>query len=166
MRPCFGHFLGRVARPCAVLLSRSELGPGPTSPQPTQQPAELSDWRWVKSGDGYCADANGVMDKYGEASGNMISWTRNGGGEDDSLAICQGRCQQSSGCRSIVRDSSDGECILYSVAYVSTTGPAGANSWECWHLSEVAEPPWSIAEWAVALRFDHLRATVLVLLPG
>ena len=28
----------------------------------------------------------------------------------------------------------------------------------------VAEAPWSVAEWAVALRFDNLRATVLVLL--
>ena len=28
----------------------------------------------------------------------------------------------------------------------------------------VAEAPWSVAEWAVALRFDHPRATVLVLL--
>ena len=31
---------------------------------------------------------------------------------------------------------------------------------------EVAEAPWSGAEWAVALRFDNLRATVLVLLLG
>ena len=32
---------------------------------------------------------------------------------------------------------------------------------------EVAESqPWSVAEWAVALRFDNLRATVLVLLLG
>ena len=29
--------------------------------------------------------------------------------------------------------------------------------------SEVAEALWSVAEWAVALRFDNLRATVLVL---
>ena len=28
---------------------------------------------------------------------------------------------------------------------------------------EVAEAPWSVAEWAVALRFDHPRATVPVL---
>ena len=28
----------------------------------------------------------------------------------------------------------------------------------------VAEAPWSVAEWAVALRFDIPRATVLVLL--
>ena len=33
-------------------------------------------------------------------------------------------------------------------------------------LSDVAEAPWSVAEWAVALRFDHPRATVLVLLLG
>ena len=32
--------------------------------------------------------------------------------------------------------------------------------------STVAEAPWSVAEWAVALRFDHPRATVLVLLLG
>ena len=31
-------------------------------------------------------------------------------------------------------------------------------------LEEVAEAPWSGAEWAVALRFDNPRATVLVLL--
>ena len=30
----------------------------------------------------------------------------------------------------------------------------------------VAEAPWSVAEWAVALRFDHPRATVLVLSLG
>ena len=30
----------------------------------------------------------------------------------------------------------------------------------------VAEAPWSEAEWAVALRFDNPRATVLVLLLG
>ena len=29
---------------------------------------------------------------------------------------------------------------------------------------EVAEAPWSVAEWAVALRFDNPRATVPVLL--
>ena len=33
------------------------------------------------------------------------------------------------------------------------------------HL-DVAEAPWSVAEWAVAPRFDHPRATVLVLVPG
>ena len=27
---------------------------------------------------------------------------------------------------------------------------------------KVAEAPWSVAEWAVALRFDNLRATVLL----
>ena len=32
--------------------------------------------------------------------------------------------------------------------------------------SDVAEAPWSVAEWAVALRFDNPRATVLVLLLG
>ena len=31
---------------------------------------------------------------------------------------------------------------------------------------EVAEAPWSVAEWAVALRFDNPRATVLVRLLG
>ena len=31
---------------------------------------------------------------------------------------------------------------------------------------DVAEAPWSVAEWAVALRFDNPRATVLVLLLG
>ena len=32
---------------------------------------------------------------------------------------------------------------------------------------QVAESqPWSEAEWALALRFDHPRATVLVLLSG
>ena len=31
---------------------------------------------------------------------------------------------------------------------------------------EVAEAPWSVAEWAVALRFDNPRATVLVLVSG
>ena len=30
----------------------------------------------------------------------------------------------------------------------------------------VAEAPWSVAEWAVALRFDNSRATVLVLVLG
>ena len=30
----------------------------------------------------------------------------------------------------------------------------------------VAEAPWSVAEWAVALRFDNPRATVLVLVLG
>ena len=30
----------------------------------------------------------------------------------------------------------------------------------------VAEAPWSVAEWAVALRFDNPRATVPVLLLG
>ena len=33
-------------------------------------------------------------------------------------------------------------------------------------LGKVAEAPWSVAEWAVALRFDHPRATVLVLVLG
>ena len=33
-------------------------------------------------------------------------------------------------------------------------------------VTKVAEAPWSGAEWAVALRFDHPRATVLVLLLG
>ena len=32
--------------------------------------------------------------------------------------------------------------------------------------AKVAEAPWSGAEWAVALRFDHPRATVLVLVLG
>ena len=31
---------------------------------------------------------------------------------------------------------------------------------------EVAEAPWRVAEWAVALRFDNPRATVLVLVLG
>ena len=30
----------------------------------------------------------------------------------------------------------------------------------------VAEAPWSVAEWAVAPRFDHPRAIVLVLVLG
>ena len=30
----------------------------------------------------------------------------------------------------------------------------------------VAEAPWSVADWAVALRFDHPRATVPVLVLG
>ena len=33
-------------------------------------------------------------------------------------------------------------------------------------LEEVAEAAWSVAEWAVALRFDNARATVLVLVLG
>ena len=33
-------------------------------------------------------------------------------------------------------------------------------------LVVVAEAPWSVAEWAVALRFDNPRATVLVLVLG
>ena len=33
-------------------------------------------------------------------------------------------------------------------------------------LHEVAEAPWSEAEWAVAPRFDNPRATVLVLVLG
>ena len=38
-----------------------------------------------------------------------------------------------------------------------------------WGLSvtaEVAEAPWSAAEWAVALRFENPRATVIVLFLG
>ena len=36
-----------------------------------------------------------------------------------------------------------------------------------WLTEEVAESqPWSVAEWAVALRFDNPRATVPVLLLG
>ena len=31
-------------------------------------------------------------------------------------------------------------------------------------FNQVAEAPWSGAEWAVALRVDHTRATVLLLL--
>ena len=38
--------------------------------------------------------------------------------------------------------------------------PSGPLAWE------VAEAPWSVAAWAVALRFDNPRATVLVLLSG
>ena len=34
------------------------------------------------------------------------------------------------------------------------------------NVATVAEAPWSGAEWAVALRFDNPRATVLVLLLG
>ena len=35
------------------------------------------------------------------------------------------------------------------------------------HVAQkVAEAPWSGAEWAVALRFDHSRATVTVLVLG
>ena len=33
-------------------------------------------------------------------------------------------------------------------------------------LPHVAEAPWSVAEWAVAPRFDNPRATVLVLVLG
>ena len=33
-------------------------------------------------------------------------------------------------------------------------------------IAHVAEAPWSEAEWAVALRFDNPRATVLVLVLG
>ena len=33
-------------------------------------------------------------------------------------------------------------------------------------LQQVAEAPWSVAEWAVAHRFDNPRATVPVLLLG
>ena len=33
-------------------------------------------------------------------------------------------------------------------------------------LADVAEAPWSVAEWAVAPRFDNPRATVLVLVLG
>ena len=33
-------------------------------------------------------------------------------------------------------------------------------------VSTVAEAPWSVAEWAVALSFDNPRATVLVLVLG
>ena len=35
-----------------------------------------------------------------------------------------------------------------------------------WMTSLVAEAPWSVAEWAVALRFDNPRASVLVLVLG
>ena len=33
-------------------------------------------------------------------------------------------------------------------------------------LYNVAEAPWSVAEWAVALRFNNSRATVLALVLG
>ena len=33
-------------------------------------------------------------------------------------------------------------------------------------IAKVAEAPWSVAEWAVALRFDNPRATVLLLVFG
>ena len=70
----------------------------------------------------------------------MIKWTRNGGGDDDSLDVCKQRCVESTeGCFSFTRDSKDGECILYTTAYTATTGPAGANTWECWHRASAAE---------------------------
>ena len=34
--------------------------------------------------------------------------------------------------------------------------------WQGAKLRVVAEAPWSVAEWAVALRFDHPRAIVLL----
>ena len=49
-----------------------------------------------------------------------------------------------------------------------TAGMAGLSAEAAWRqavaaASEVAEAPWSVAEWAVALGFDTPRATVLVL---
>ena len=43
---------------------------------------------------------------------------------------------------------------------------AVAGKWTSMGHVEVAEAPWSGAEWAVALRFDNLRGTALVLLLG
>ena len=49
--------------------------------------------------------------------------------------------------------------------HLTTPGAAVASKApEVGFLAEVAEAPWSGAEWAVALRFDNPRATVLVLL--
>ena len=45
--------------------------------------------------------------------------------------------------------------------FLGFTVPAGYSG-----PMEVAEAPWSVAEWAVAPRFDHPRATVLVLVLG
>ena len=50
-----------------------------------------------------------------------------------------------------------------------TAGMAGLSAEAAWRqavaaASEVAEAPWSVAEWAVALGFNNPRATVLVLL--
>ena len=44
--------------------------------------------------------------------------------------------------------------------------PAGAPEAITAVAAPVAEAPWSVAEWAVALRFDNPRATVLVLFFG
>ena len=51
-------------------------------------------------------------------------------------------------------------------------GPYSKNEHDKWQEfkaklgKEVAEAPWSVAEWAVALRFDNPRATVPVLVLG
>ena len=50
--------------------------------------------------------------------------------------------------------------VTYLDANLSVAAPA-MSDW-----AKVAEAPWSVAEWAVAPRFDHPRATVLVLLLG
>ena len=50
---------------------------------------------------------------------------------------------------------------LWLAAILFVLGLAGLSVEE---REEVAKAPWSGAEWAVALRFDHPRATVLVLL--
>jgi hypothetical protein len=102
---------------------------------------------WLKSGDGLCTDSSGSQVKYGNTTdGDMISWTREGGGTDDSLEVCKLRCENATGCESFTRDSSDGECILYTAAYTISTLPIGsATSWECWHRSadplSPAQPP-------------------------
>ena len=56
----------------------------------------------------------------------------------------------------------------YAFRVVAING-AVSPAWNLWRIrvaTEVAEAPWSVAEWAVALRFDNPRATVLVLVSG
>ena len=60
--------------------------------------------------------------------------------------------------------------VLERKAYGRTAGLPKTQTelWDCTQGDAllVAEAPWSVAEWAVAPRFDHPRATVLVLLLG
>ena len=63
-----------------------------------------------------------------------------------------------------------GSNVTQEMLYAGVSDAAG-NAWDnatagLPELPEVAEAPWSVAEWAVALRFDIPQATVLVLVFG
>ena len=86
---------------------------------------------WNYNGQGMCGPS---VDKYGS---DHISWTRN---SQDTLADCQSACFANGECQSFVRDSQDGECILYRSAHMEATGPS-SSTWECWHHGPLALPP-------------------------